>query len=75
MIRVFSFPGGFLRIGGPGESFSISIVTFEYVGDGGEADVVFLDQFGHLHFLDIVQSRHQVFYLNKQSLTSSLILR
>lgn len=75
LIRIFSFGGTVLSQQGSGKSFPILVVAFEYVGDGGEADVVFLDELGHLDFLDVVQSRHQIFYLNKVSLTSSLILR
>lgn len=59
----------------PCKPFPVLAVAFEYVGDGGEANVVFLDEFGHLDLLDVVQSRHQIFYLDKVILTSSLILR
>jgi hypothetical protein len=58
-----------------GEASTLTVVFFEYVGDGGEADVVLLDQFGHPHLLNIVKPCHHILNLNNKFPTSSLIFR
>jgi hypothetical protein len=43
VVIVLSFTGVVLKMGGFGKSLSILVVPLEDVGDGGEADIIFLD--------------------------------
>lgn len=54
--------GGFLPVFWL-NAVAVAVVLLEDVGDGGEADVVLLDEAGHLDLLDVVEFCHIIFDL------------